>query len=407
MRKSRWFSVHRWLGIVLGLWFALVGLTGSILVFEDPVDAWLNPSLLTSRERGPWLVPEELLARVEDAHPELGRVERIRPPAAAGEVYRLIYRVQPNRRIRVDRIEATFAPVSGTLLGTRPVEAIGLARPQLMKTLYEFHRNVLLGTAGSNIVGIAGFLLLASAITGFAVALPRTADGWRRLLHVNLRANRTRVFFDAHRSVGVVFALLLMLATLTGSTLVYVNYVRDLVNVFSPVKSFPTIPWTPGTPEDSAEFGRVIDTVRAAYPDRAITEIHVPFRQTGGYLFYLRRAGDEYRLGDTIAWVNPVTAAILVERSDRTRTAGETLMHWFFPLHSGTAFGTAGMVAMCLTGLTPLLLVGTGLAVWLRKRRGEKIGEQRRRERGAAGRQPVVSPRDRRGLRRGPAAGAR
>jgi uncharacterized iron-regulated membrane protein len=379
LRKTRWFTVHRWLGIALGLWFTLVGLTGSILVFEDPIDAWLNPGLLTSRERGPLLPPEQLLQRVEEH--ELGRVERIRPPTATGEVYRLIFRTQPNRRVSVERIEATFAPVSGRLLGTRPVEALGLAPPQLLKTIYEFHRNVLLGTAGSNIVGIAGFLLLASAITGFVVATPRKAEGWKRLVHVNLRANRTRVFFDLHRSLGVVFFVLLALATVTGSTLVYLNYVRDLVSVFSPVKPFPTIPWTPGSREDSADFGRVIDTVRAAYPERTITEIHVPFRQTAGYLFYLRLPGDEYRRGNTIAWVNPVTAQILVERSDRTRSAGETLMHWFFPLHSGTAFGTPGMVAMFATGLAPLVLVATGLAVWLRTRRGEKIGEQRRRDR--------------------------
>ena len=29
--KGRWFTLHRWLGLVLGLWFALVGLTGLYL----------------------------------------------------------------------------------------------------------------------------------------------------------------------------------------------------------------------------------------------------------------------------------------------------------------------------------------------------------------------------------------
>jgi uncharacterized iron-regulated membrane protein len=121
--------------------------------------------------------------------------------------------------------------------------------------------------------------------------------------------------------------------------------------------------------------------VRRGYPEHTITEIHLPLKATAGYLFYLHRPGDEYRLGDTIAWVHPVTAQLLVERSDRTRNAGETLMHWLFPLHSGTAFGTAGMVAMCLTGLTPLLLVATGLWVWLKKRRGQQFGERRRQAR--------------------------
>lgn len=396
-RKQTWFTVHRWLGIGLGAWFALVGLTGSILVFADPIDAWLNPALLTSHERGPWLPPETLLARVEAEH-DLGRVEKIRPPAAIGAVYRLVFRTQPNKRVSVERIEAMFAPASGKLLGQRPLEKVGLSPPLLLKTIYEFHRNVLLGAAGSNIVGIAGFLLLGSAITGFIVAWPRKSSGWKRWVHVNVRANRTRIFFDVHRSLGALFFVLLLLATLTGSTLVYLNYVRDIVNVFSKVASFPTVPFRKNDRRESAEFGHIIDTVRNAYPQRAIVEIHVPFRQTGGYLFYLKAPGDEHRLGDTIAWVDPVTADILVERSDRTRTAGETLMHWFFPLHSGTAFGTGGMVAMCLTGLTPVLFVFTGLWVWLRKRRGEKIGERRRALRAAplrsgypAGGQPTSS----------------
>ena len=54
-KRSKWFTVHRWLGVGLGVWFALVGLSGGILVFEDPIDAWLNPRLLTTANRGPHL----------------------------------------------------------------------------------------------------------------------------------------------------------------------------------------------------------------------------------------------------------------------------------------------------------------------------------------------------------------
>ncbi len=378
-QPSLWFSVHRWLGIVLGLWFALVGLTGSLLVFEDSIDAWLNPGLLTTPSRGPLLPPEEIVARA--ATHDLGNVDRVRLPAAGGEVYRLQLRLSPRRGARDERIEATFDPVSGALLGTRGTETLGLSSPYLLKTVYEFHRNVLLGTFGSNIVGIAGFLLLGSAVTGLMIALPKKRAGWARLVWVNLRASATRIVFDAHRSLGAVFVVLLLLTTITGATLVYLNYVRDLVSVFSKVASFPTIPWRTGARDGPVPFAQVVQTVRAAYPEQQITEIHIPQKLTAGYLFYLRRAGDEYRLGDTIAWVHPATGEILVERSDRTRNAGETLMHWLFPLHSGTAFGMPGMVAMCLTGTMPLLLVGSGLWVWLRKRRGERIGERRRRSR--------------------------
>lgn len=377
-RTSRWFSIHRWLGIVLGLWFALVGLTGAILVYEEPIDAWLNPDLLTTASRGTPLPPGEIVARAKSAG--LAHVERIRLPQAQGEVYRLLARTT-QRRIGNPRDEAFFDPVSGRLLGKRSAETMSLAPRYAMQTIYEFHRNVLLSEPGSNIVGVAGFLLLVSAITGLVLATPRHAAGWRKLLAINLRASATRIAFDAHRSLGSVIALLLVLATITGVTLVYTNYVRDLVSVFSKVQSFPTIPWRMSTDEPKS-LDAVVATVRAAYPHTTLTEIRVPAGQMSGWQFYLRAPGDEYRLGDTIAWVHPGTGEILVERSDRTRTAGETLMHWLFPLHSGTAFGAWGMVAMCLTGLAPLLLVGTGLWVWARKRRGEAIAAQHARERG-------------------------
>jgi len=380
-KRQLWRSVHRWLGIALGAWFALVGLTGSVLVYEDPIDAWLNPRMLVTENRGPLVAPERIeeLAVVEH---DLGWVEKIRMPVRAGEVYRLTMRVSPRRRVGSERIEAMFDPVTAQLLGMRTLETIGFSAPNLLKTLYEFHRNVLLGTEGSNIVGIAGFLLLASAISGFVVALPRKLAGWKRLVWVNPRANGTRIVFDVHRSLGAVFFVLVLLSTLTGATLVYLNYVRDMVSVFSPVAPFPVIPWRDGSRAQPKTLSEILATVRAAYPARAITEIHEPPRRTaGGYLVYLQAAGDQYRLGDTIVWVHPLTGEILVERSDRTRNAGETVMHWLFPLHSGSAFGAAGLAAMSATGAVPVVLVLTGLWVWLRKRRGERIGRERRRAR--------------------------
>jgi len=375
--------VHRWLGVGVGAWFALVGLTGGILVFEDAVDAFLNPGLLREQQTGESLAIHELVARAEEAFP-LGHVERIRPPAAAGDVCRIVVRVAPHMRVESPRVEAMFSPVTGRLLGTREAEEIGLSRPYLLKTLYEFHRNVLLGQAGSNIVGIAGFLLLTSAVSGFIVAAPRTRTGWRRVVGVKVRAGPTRVLFDVHRSIGTILAVLLVLATATGSTLVYLNYARDVVNLFSRVEPFPVVPWRQVPDKDWPTFETLVATVRRAYPPLAIAEIHLPSKPTAGYVFYLREPGDAHRLGDTIVWLHPATGELLLERSPRTRTNGEGVMHWLFPLHTGTAFGTLGKIAMCVAGAAPFVLVFTGLWVWLRKRRAAAFEERRREQARAA-----------------------
>jgi uncharacterized iron-regulated membrane protein len=248
-----------------------------------------------------------------------------------------------------------------------------------MHTLYEFHRNVLLGSVGSNVVGIAGALLLTSAVTGFLLAMPRRRSGWRRVIGVKLRSGMTRALFDVHRSLGSTLCVLLVLATLTGITLVYLNYVRDLVGVFSRVAPFPVVPWRASEPAPALSLQQIYDRVSRAYPARTISEMHVPSKPAAGYLVYLRSDDDIHRLGDTLVWVHPVSGEILLERSSRNRSSGESFMHWLFPLHSGTAFGLPGRIAMCATGVAPFMLVLTGLWVWSRKRRSERI-EARRRE---------------------------
>ncbi|MBM3342913.1 MAG: PepSY domain-containing protein [Betaproteobacteria bacterium] len=387
LRRTLWRNLHRWLGLFIGAWFALVGLSGSILVFDDEVDAFLNPQLLKDPRHGTHLPPEAILARVAEAFP-LAKTERLRPPQAAGEVYRVTLRVAPHLRTGSPRAEAMFSAVNGELLGTREAGVAGITRPYWMRTLYEFHRNVLLGNFGSNIVGIAGLLLMSAALSGFIVAWPRNRSGWRRLVGVKFRSGLTRILFDVHRSSGVILFVLLMLATVTGSTLVYVNYARDIVSVFSPVAPFPVIPWRETSVDNTAGFDEIAARVRNEFPQRAMMEIHVPSKPTAGYLFYLKHAGDVHRLGDTIIWVHPGSGEILFECSARNRTKGETVMHWLFPLHSGTAFGAVGKVAMCVTGLAMLLMFPTGLWVWLRKRRAEQF-EQARRERAHAERVPA------------------
>ena len=95
---------------------------------EDPIDAWLNPHLLTTSSHGAHLSAQAIVERAEGVYP-LGLVEKIRFPARDGEVYRLTMRVKP-RRVGAERIEAMFDPVSGAYLGARSLESLGIASPK-------------------------------------------------------------------------------------------------------------------------------------------------------------------------------------------------------------------------------------------------------------------------------------
>ncbi len=378
-------TLHRWLGVSLGLWFALVGLTGALLVWRDDVDAALNPSLFQAREAGPALDAGEIAELARTRH-GLGRVERIRLPQEPGDVYRLQVRAGPGR-VEAGRIEAFIAPASGALLGTRSLEVHSLAPPHAMRTLYDFHRNILLGEPGSNFVGIAGFLLMSSALSGIVLAWPRQwrrLQRWRALFAVSWRANVTRVLFDLHRGGGALIALVLLLTTATGATLVYLNYVRDLVSRFSRVEPIPVLPFRATAAHvQPLTLAELISRVQVQFAQQRVVEIRLSERGLTGVLFQLRAVGDVHPLGDTIVWLHPLSGELLAERSGRTRSAGESFMHWLLPLHVGSAFGTPGLIAMCLAGVAPLLLVGTGLWIWWRKRPGERLARERAGQRRA------------------------
>ena len=376
-QRRRWRRLHRWLGLCLGAWFLLVGASGSVLVYREEIDAWLNPDLLVDRHTGPALTSEAILERAAEAFP-LAHVERLHRPAAAGQPYRLLVRLAPHMQTDTTRAEAFFSAVSGELLGSRDADARGLSRRHTLATVYDFHRNILLGGFGANFVGTAGFLLLLSVASGLVAAWPRRRAGWRHLVGVKVRAGATRLLFDLHRSWGCVIAPLLLVATLTGGTLVYVNYVRELIGIFSPVAPFPVVPWRGMTLDDPLPFVAVERRVRSEFPQHEITEVHIPSKPTAGYLFYLARGDDVHRLGDTLVWVHPASGEVLLERSGRNRTGGESVLHWLLPLHSGNAFGDEGRIAMCVAGLSPLLLALTGMWIWLRKRASARIELKRR-----------------------------
>lgn len=390
---ARWSTLHRWLGIGLGLWFALVGVTGTLLVWRDEVDAWLNPAWFRApASSGPALPVDELIERVRAAQPSIGRFERLRFPDTPGQALRLQVR-GALARVEAARLELFVDPATGAVLGQRGLDRLSLTRADAMRTLYEFHRNVLLGEPGSNIVGVAGCLLLTSAISGLVLAWPRSRERWKGLLRIAWRSNATRVLFDVHRSSGTLLAVLVLLATITGTTLVWPNYVRDAVAQLSRVEPIPVLPFSAAQgDEEPLPLQALLDRVRAAFPGQRVVELRLSERGLTGVLFQLRDDGrDVHRLGDTIVWLHPLTGAPMAERSTRTRSAGERFMHWLLPLHVGSAFGSPGRLAMAVVGLAPFVLVGTGLWVWWKKQPGERVARERQAERQAIRRRGSAS----------------
>lgn len=368
--------IHRYTAFAIGAWFVLLGLTGAALVWREEIDRWLNPALLTA----PGTADDAAIVAVHRAAGEVfpgAHVERLYLPSGPDQAVRALLRKEGQRRVGSARMEAMFSPADARLLGTRDPDARSLARAHLMQTVYDLHHRLLLGNGGKDAVGLAGLALVATTLLGLVLAVPRLDRGsLARAFAIKRRAGAKRIVWDLHRAVGMIGAALLLLVGTTGAMMAYPEYARDLVGLASPVRSLPAVPWRPGDAALAAarpDLASLLATVRRTYPGYRVTEVHVPVRPASPALVYLHRPGDAHRLGDTLVLLHAITGEKLVERSRATRTAGEGLLHWLFPLHSGTALGLPGRWLAFATGVLPLWLLCSGLLVWwLKRRRGRR-----------------------------------
>ena len=88
MSRLCWLRLHRYAGLVLAIFLTSAGLTGSIIAFEDELDAWLNPELFRTTSEGVALSSIELVAHVEHLEPHV-RVTYVPLKFAPGKSLRL------------------------------------------------------------------------------------------------------------------------------------------------------------------------------------------------------------------------------------------------------------------------------------------------------------------------------
>ncbi|HEV8539423.1 MAG TPA: PepSY domain-containing protein, partial [Bacteroidota bacterium] len=81
------FTLHRWLGLFSGVFLLLIGLSGSLLVYQNSLERWLNPSLYYIESKGDRLSLDSLYSIVFRKYGANFARCSVDIPASTGEVY--------------------------------------------------------------------------------------------------------------------------------------------------------------------------------------------------------------------------------------------------------------------------------------------------------------------------------
>ncbi|TDH61023.1 hypothetical protein E2C06_18770 [Dankookia rubra] len=335
--------LHRWLGLGVGAWFVLLGLTGALMAFMPEIET----RHVAAPTGGPFLPLPALVEAAAAALPEAdGGPLRVHPPTAPGESFRADFRLATGGRTSLH-----LDPATGAVLGE--VRWGG----QLIHTAYNLHRNLLIRN-GERFVGFLGLPVLGLLLAGLVLAAWPSVVSWRERVFSRAGLRGRRRLANLHTALALRALLPLLVAVGTGLALSFPQTTQRLL--YRVTHATPQPPPVPG--DGRVDLAGALALAEAARP--------------GWHLVWLDPPGETGRV--TMAFAPPKAwpgeeQVVTVETATGALTvalphpAGR-LGAWFTALHAGTAFGLPHRIFVVLLGLLPLALGYFGLAMWWRAR---------------------------------------
>lgn len=347
-RLRSWLkTLHLWLGLTLGLLLALVTLSGSVLLFEQPLFAATHPALVARPL--PDLATQGHALSVMLATPEARAWRGVTLPDRDLPVWQAQERTGSR---------AYYDAATGALVWRRP------ARGDLLLLLLDWHTHLLGGDVGETVLGIVACAGLFMLVSGVWLYWPGRRRALRHLRpHTQPPLLRWASF---HRVVGVVGLPLLIVMIGTGTTMAYRGAVR---NGLAAAFAEPARPRPPKLPpvQGAVDWAAVLSAAQAAAPDAAITRLMLPSKDNGTVVARLRRPGEWNPAGRSSLWLDPHTVTVVGGDDATTLGTGSRLANALFPIHSAAVGGLTWRIVASIGGLLPTFLLVTGVLFWRRR----------------------------------------
>ncbi|GIW88208.1 MAG: iron-regulated membrane protein [Isosphaeraceae bacterium] len=354
--RRTFFLVHSFGGVTLGVMLYMLCFSGAVAVYKDELVLWANSPAAEHREssQSTPVDIDALFKTLKARLPEREVPRRLTLPRGASGVFEL--RTRGGKRV--------WADASGL-----PVEGHSVA---LADFIVNLHTRIFLGHEGRWIVGIAGFGLLASMLSGLVIHRRLITKPFQQGAPLRLQ------LVAGHKFVGMVGLPGFLTLTLTGIWLgLYTLVAPRIEHLWSAnppglearLAEIPgVVPRAPGDLPLGAILDRAAELISGFEPifvdwpptdDRAAGTVDVrgnlPFS-----LVQRHRVGVDFRLAD---------GSVKAIHAPGWMTAGKRVHDAMMPLHVGD-WGAQGIKLLYfLFGLLASGLCLSGILAWADRRR--------------------------------------
>ncbi len=342
-------TLHLWTGIVVGLIFIIVALTGAALIFRARFERVLDPQRFIVAAGTVRLPIDDLVARAKAAHPgvEFLSVRFWGDPTMPFTAY------------FTDKNYVHVNPYTGAILGTRARYGEGFG------WIEGLHKYLTLEPAlGEKVNGTLAFIFVGLLGSGVVLWWPAT----RRALVAGLTLNRKlrgRPWnLNLHKALGIYVAAVLLYSATSGIPISFES-TRAVLDVltFSKRAEPPVAP--AAAAQSFAGFDAVHRQMEARMPAAKETYMALPIN--GIVAAYSIAADAPHPLARSYVYLEP-SAKVLRFTPYAEASAGFQLYYWMTSLHTGVAGGYLWQFVLLLATLSVPVLAWTGVASYLKRR---------------------------------------
>ena len=376
IHRRLWWQAHLYIGLTLGAMFAVIGLTGSLIVFWQPLDALLNADLFKTSvvcAETRYRPIDNIINSALTHAPAKGKLRSLSFPNPERPVFTATYEVANPGADWDDRFLVYVEPCNGLVTGSRFYDSQlkPLGGP-LMGIIIRMHTSLLLNFPGfwlgNHVLSFGSALLMVSVVIGAYLWWPRNGK-WLAALTFKRNASGARLNYDLHKVFGIASGSLLLMSLFTGIHMYnpWTDWIDQGVNYLSPVTrlaSAPIISQTiPGQRIISAE--QAVHVAQNSVPNGQPIAISFPEDDQGVYSISLKTVA----IWDSEINIDQYNGKVIQLFTPTTATVGDHFLGWLFPLHTGQALGLPGRILILLLGLVPAVLYVTGFIRWHQKRK--------------------------------------
>ena len=367
------FTVHMWIGLILGVLLAALGLSGSLIVYDQEIADFLSPPphAVTAGTALPLTMLADTAREAAAAQGlDGGQMQIILPQKKNGAVVVRMGGISPmgnmpgmNRETHRRRqggarradsgggrgLQIFLDPVSGEVLGTAKS-----VLPSFLSFAHQLHGNFLMSRdVGRPIVGWLGVAMCLLGLTGLVLWWPKRGQ-WQYAFKVRRQATGLRFHRELHAATGIWIFIVFMAVSFSGVVLAWPQTLSANPPGFD-LRALPAV-----APSDAKRLGptEAVIAAAAAVPGLQPRSVTIPARADAPIsVNYLSNGA----VAATVL-VDPYRGTVLA-----VRDPSERFLAWMRPVHQGS-LGPVWRFLVFLSGLVPTLFVTTGLIMWWKKR---------------------------------------